>query len=37
MILALILIGIDLIVLFCYCCCVVAGRTEQEIKDIGEE
>jgi len=31
MILAFILIGISLITLFCYCCCVVASRAEQEI------
>lgn len=36
MILAFILIGIILIALFCYCCCVVAGRAEQEINDRGE-
>ena len=34
MILALILIGISLIALFCYCCCVVASRAEQEINNI---
>lgn len=34
MILALIFIGISLIALFCYCCCVVASRTEQEINDL---
>ena len=31
MILAFILIGISLIAFFCYCCCVEAGRAEQEI------
>ena len=31
MILAFILIGISLITLFCYCCCVVASKAEQEI------
>ena len=36
MILALILIGISLTAFFCYCCCVVAGRAEQEINDRGE-
>ncbi len=36
MILALILIGISLIALFCYCCCVVASKAEQEINDRGE-
>ena len=36
MILALIFIGIGLIALFCYCCCVVAGRAEQEINERGE-
>ncbi len=36
MILAFILIGISLIALFCYCCCVVASKTEQEINDRGE-
>ncbi len=37
MILAFILIGIGFIAFFCYCCCVVAGRTEQEINNIMEE
>ena len=36
MILAFILIGISLITLFCYCCCVVASRAEQEINTRGE-
>ena len=36
MILAFILIGISLITLFCYCCCVVASKAEQEINDRGE-
>lgn len=36
MILALILIGISFIALFCYCCCVVASKAEQEINDRGE-
>ena len=30
MILAFILIGISLIALFCYCCCVVASRTDNK-------
>lgn len=34
MILAFILIGISLMAFFCYCCCVVAGRAEQEINNI---
>lgn len=36
MILAFILIGISLIAFFCYCCCVVASKAEQEINDRGE-